>query len=129
VAHVRRREKCACDATIFNTIVYVFVDGMGSNTECIHCGATDDRDNGIVVGLVSDMNDTECNICRSDWLVNETPLTDREADVYALQELMGWDREQIAEFLGVETSTVGTLCSRIATRIKESVRLHQLTSN
>ena len=100
---------------------------MGNQNHCIECEATDDRENGIVVGLYGELNEPYCNICLSEWFEKNTPLRSREADIHTLQVLMGWNREEIANFLGISKSTVGTLVSRIAERIANSVRFAELT--
>lgn len=85
---------------------------------CIHCNATEDVSNGIVLG--SRDNRTECNICLSDWLYAETLLSRRESDVVALETLRpSWTREQIGEILGIKKSTVDSTSQRASEKMRK----------
>ncbi|SEO70883.1 hypothetical protein SAMN05216388_101766 [Halorientalis persicus] len=96
---------------------------MNGQTECARCTSTDELDHGIVVGLLSELNEPVCNICRSEELADETPLSKRESEVYALKELVGWQHGDIAEFLGLEKSTVDTVSQRVGEKTEKSKRL------
>lgn len=85
-------------------------------SECIHCGATDDPDHGIVVGLHGHDNETTCNNCRADYLVQQTTLSQRESEVAALKQILGASHGQIAELLGIDKSTVDEYSRRINTK-------------
>lgn len=88
-------------------------------SECIHCGAEDDPDHGVVVGLVGELNETVCNVCRSEDLQERTVLKRREADVYALKE-QGYSHGQIADLLDLSKSTVDEYSRRINDRVKRA---------
>jgi len=75
-------------------------------TECIECGATDDKSGGIVVGLLGELNESYCNVCRADHLAAETTLSRQEAKVIALKQLCGMTHDSIAELLDISKSTV-----------------------
>jgi DNA-binding CsgD family transcriptional regulator len=89
-----------------------------SETECVRCGATDDRDHGIVVGLLDPLNETVCNVCRSDELVRETTMSEREAQVAALKQLGGHSHAEVADILDIDESTVGEYRRRITQKIR-----------
>jgi len=82
-------------------------------SECIHCGATDDEENGIIVGLTGHDNETTCNICRAEDLEQRTTLSQREAEVAALKQIAGATHERIAELLELDKSTVDEYSRRI----------------
>lgn len=88
-------------------------------SECIHCGATDDRDHGIVVGAIGEQNNTVCNVCRAEELRERTGLKRREAEVQALKEV-GFRHAEIGELLGIAKSTVDEYSSRINDRVRRA---------
>lgn len=95
-------------------------------TECIHCGATDDEEHGIVVALVGDANQSVCNVCRAEQLQDETVLKRREAQVYALRE-QGYSDERVAETLQAlhnsdspKSGTISTHRSNIRKKLKQA---------
>jgi len=88
-------------------------------TECIHCGAVDEPEHGVVVGLVGELNEAICNICRADELRETTVLKRRESEVYALKE-QGYNHERIAELLEIEKSTVDEYSRRINDRVRRA---------
>lgn len=94
-------------------------------SECIHCGATDDEEHGVVVGTLGELNETVCNICRADDLAENTTLSEREAEVAAHKQITGASHETIADRLGIEKSTVDTN----STRFQEKVRAAKVTEN
>jgi len=75
-------------------------------TECIDCGATDDKAAGIVVGLLGELDEPHCNVCRADYLATETLLSQQEANVIALKQLCGMSHASVAELLDISKSTV-----------------------
>lgn len=87
-------------------------------SECIHCGATDDETGEITVGLLGELNENVCTICRADELSAETVLSRREAEVAAHKQLTGASHEAIADRLGLDKSTV----DEYSRRMKEKVR-------
>jgi len=97
-----------------------------TETECVHCGATDDREHGIVVGLVGELNETVCNVCRSEDLRERTVLKRREAEVYVLKE-QGYSHAKIADILqrlhnedSPKKSTVDEYSRRINDRLQRA---------
>lgn len=82
-------------------------------SECVHCGAADDEQHGIIVGLLGDANETVCNVCRADWLAEDTTLSRREAEVAALKQLTGASHSRIAKILEIEKSTVDEYSRRL----------------
>jgi|APHM01.1.fsa_nt_gi hypothetical protein len=82
-------------------------------SECVHCGATDDEEYGIVVGTHTEMNENVCNVCRTEFLQTKTFLSERESQVAALKQLTGASHSRIAELLGIEQSTVDEYSRRL----------------
>lgn len=88
-------------------------------SECIHCGATDDREHGVVIGLVGAHNEATCNVCRAEDLRERTVLKRREAEVYALKE-QGHSHVEIAAMLDIAKSTVDEYSRRINDRLERA---------
>jgi len=105
------------------------MSNQNDTTACIVCGAVDEPEHSIVVGLLGETDEPVCNICRSEQLANETPLTQREADVHAVKELTGRPHASIAELLEVEKPTVDTLSARASKTIEESRRLASMVDS
>lgn len=82
-------------------------------SECVHCGATDDEEHGIVVGLLGELNENVCNVCRAEDLAERTTLSEREAQVAALKQLIGASHSRIAEILDLDKSTVDEYSRRL----------------
>ena len=89
-------------------------------SECIHCGATDELENGIVVGVVGESNATVCNICRTAELIDNTVLSRRESEVAALKE-QGMTHERISGLIGLEKSTVDEYSRRLSEKVRKAV--------
>lgn len=85
-------------------------------SECIECGATDDIENGIFVGLVGELNENVCNHCRAHYLQNQTVLKRRESEVAALKE-QSFSHSEIGDMLGIEKGTVDKYSQRISDRV------------
>jgi DNA-binding NarL/FixJ family response regulator len=94
-------------------------------SECIHCGATDEPEGGIVVGAVGELDESVCTICRTDELAENTVLSQREAEVAAHKQITGASHETIAERIGPTKSTV----DEYSRRMKEKVRKAATTKN
>lgn len=88
-------------------------------SECVHCGATDDRENGILVGLVGELNENVCNICRAEALQEVTVLKRRESEVAALKE-QGMSHSDIADMLEISKSTVDEYSRRLRDRVRRA---------
>jgi len=82
-------------------------------SECVHCGATEAPENGIVVGLLGELNENICTVCRADELADETTLSQREAEVAAHKQVTGASHATIADRLGLDKSTVDEYSRRI----------------
>lgn len=91
-------------------------------SECIHCGAVDEPEDGIVVGLLGDDNANVCNVCRTQGIYDATVLSKGEARVVALKELTGATHERIAELLDLEKSTVDEFSRRANEKLEKSKR-------
>ncbi len=102
----------------------IATDGGVGETECVHCGATDEPENGVVVGLVGESNETVCNICRTEFLIDNTVLSRRESEVTALKE-QGMTHEKIAELIELDKSTV----DEYSRRMKQKVQKAKTTGN
>lgn len=96
--------------------------------KCIHCGAIDEPEHGIVVGAVGELNESVCNVCRADELREHTVLKRRESEVYALRE-QGMNDERIAELVQAlnnsdspKPQTVANHRSNILTKIQQATR-------
>lgn len=89
-------------------------------SECAHCDAVDDPENGIVVGLLGDINENVCTICRTQKLSEETVLTNQEAKVAAHKQLTGATHETIADRTGLKKSTVDEYSRRMKERIRKA---------
>lgn len=74
--------------------------------ECRHCGAGEGSEARIVVGELPDFNDTICNECRTEELLRETTLSEREAEVAALKQLGDYSNEEIAAVLDRDPSVI-----------------------
>jgi len=94
-------------------------------SECIHCGATDEPEGGIVVGAVGELDESVCTICRTDELAENTVLSQREAEVAAHKQITGASHETIADRIGLKKSTV----DEYSRRMKEKVRKAATTKN
>lgn len=88
-------------------------------SECIHCGATDDEREDLLVGLVGELNENVCNVCRAEELREETVLKRRESEVAALKE-QGMKHEDIAGMLGIKKSTVDEYSRRLRDRVRRA---------
>ena len=93
--------------------------------ECIHCGATDEPEHGIVIGAVGELNESVCTVCRTDELAENTVLSRREAEVAAHKQITGASHETIAERIDLSKSTV----DEYSRRMKDKVRKSKATTN
>lgn len=89
-------------------------------SECPHCGATDDPDNGIVVGIVDGPSGTYCTVCRTDELREKTVLSDREAQIAAHKQITGASHRTIGDRLGLERSTVAEYSRRMKDKVEKA---------
>lgn len=89
--------------------------------ECVHCGATDAPEGGIVIGAVGELNESVCTICRTDDLAENTVLSQREAEVAAHKQVTGASHEMIAERIGLEKSTVDEYSRRMKEKVRKAV--------
>lgn len=89
-------------------------------SECIHCGATDDPENGIVVGAVGELNESVCTVCRADELRENTVLSRREAEVAAHKQVSGASHATIAERIDLSKSTVDEYSRRMKDKVQKS---------
>lgn len=95
---------------------------MSNETHCVHCEATEEVDNGIVLGQYD--GQTTCNICLSSHYGKNTLLSGRESDVAALKQLRpSFTHGKIGSVLDVEKSTVDTVVSRVVVKINKSKTL------
>lgn len=94
-------------------------------SECIHCGATDAPEAGIVIGAVGELNESVCTVCRADELRENTVLSRREAEIAAHKQITGASHETIADRLDLSKSTV----DEYSRRMKEKVRKAANTTN
>lgn len=93
--------------------------------ECVHCNATDEPEQGIIVGAVGELYESVCTICRTDELAENTVLSQREAEVAAHKQVTGASHDTIAERIGLEKSTV----DEYSRRMKEKVGKAKITTN
>ena len=93
-------------------------------SECIHCGATDEPESGIVVGVVGESNATVCNICRTKELIDNTVLSRRESEVAALKE-QGMTHDRISDLIGLEKSTVDEYSRRMSEKVQNAIRTQE----
>jgi len=89
-------------------------------SECVHCGATTDADNGIVVGALGEHNESVCTICRTDELAEHTVLSRREAEVAAHKQITGASHETIADRIGISKSTVDEYSRRTNEKVRRA---------
>jgi DNA-binding NarL/FixJ family response regulator len=89
-------------------------------SECIHCGATDEPAQGIVVGAVGDLAESVCTVCRTDELKEQTVLSDREAEVAAHKQITGASHETIAKRIGLTKSTVDEYSRRFKAKVRKA---------
>lgn len=88
-------------------------------SECIHCGATDNVDGGVFVGLVGELNENVCNHCRADHLRDHTVLKRQESEVAALKE-QSFTHAEIGNMLGIAKGTVDKYSQRISGRVRRA---------
>jgi len=86
---------------------------------CIHCGATDEPEHGVVVFLHGELNEAVCTVCRTDELRKETVLSPRQAEIQAFTEA-GWSRQEIADYLNISIHTVDEHRQAIKEKIRRS---------
>lgn len=91
----------------------IVTDGGEEKTECVHCGAVDEEEHGVLVGLSGHDSEETCNICRAGELEERTTLSQREAEVAALKQLTGASHERIAKILEIDKSTVDEYSRRL----------------
>lgn len=100
-------------------------------SECVHCGAQDAPDGGIVVAQTEEGGDSTCNVCLASYLNENTALSNREAEVAALK-LQGHRHETIAEliqaFHGEEKPTKSTV-DEYSRRMNEKLEKATATVN
>ena len=89
-------------------------------SECVHCGATDAPDGGIIVGAVGELNESICTICRADELRENTVLSRREAEIAAHKQITGASHETIADRLDLSKSTVDEYSRRMKEKVRKS---------
>lgn len=87
---------------------------------CIHCGATDDAEHGIIIGAVGELNESVCTVCRADELHEHTVLSRREAEVAAHKQITGASHETIAGRLDLSKSTVDEYSRRFKRKVKKA---------
>jgi len=92
-------------------------------SECIHCGATDDEEHGVIVGLYGDLNEPTCNVCLTNQISEETTLSNRESQVAALKILTTRSHSEIAELLdGVTKKNADKYSERINGKMDRAER-------
>ena len=89
-------------------------------SECVHCGATDAPEGGIVVGAVGELNESVCTVCRAEELREQTVLSEREAEVAAHKQITGASHETIAERIDLSKSTVDEYSRRFKDKVKRA---------
>lgn len=85
-------------------------------SECAYCGAADAPDSGILVGKIREGGDSQCTICRADYLKQNTTLSQREAEVVAHKQITGASHQTISERLGISKSAVDKYSSRLKSK-------------
>lgn len=90
---------------------------------CRHCGATDGSEDRIVVGELADINDTLCNECRTEELLQQTTLSKLEAEIVALQQLGDYSNDELADLLDTESSAIDDAQQRIEERVEDAAEM------
>jgi FixJ family two-component response regulator len=99
-----------------------------TESECIHCGATDDPEHGVMVGLPSSSahEGSVCTICQAEHLQDVTVLSPEESKIQAHKDISDATHQRIADRLDLEKSTVDTYSQRIRRKhaqAKQTVRI------
>jgi DNA-binding CsgD family transcriptional regulator len=89
-------------------------------TGCVHCGAVEDEEHGIVVGLSEDIGECVCNVCLWQDLAKHTSLSPREVQVGAIKKLTGASHSRIAGIMDIDKSTVDEYSRRIKNKAKKA---------
>jgi len=89
------------------------------NVECRVCGATDEPENGIIVYRPSQDKDTVCNICRADYLYENTVLTRQQSRIFAFREA-GKERQYIANQMDISINTIDEHRQRAVQKIHQA---------
>jgi FixJ family two-component response regulator len=89
-------------------------------SECIHCGATDEPEQGVVVGAVGELNESVCTICRAEEIEEQTVLPRRESEVAAHKQITGATHETVAERMDIDKSTVDEYSRRMRKNVRKA---------
>jgi DNA-binding CsgD family transcriptional regulator len=89
-------------------------------SECAHCGATDEPEQGIFIGAWGDIDTSMCTICLGEDIHNRTVLSKRESEVMAYIRVTSASSEAIAGWLDIERSTVNEYRRRIREKVRKS---------
>jgi len=75
---------------------------------CSQCGRSEDDPDVVVIGARDPEEDSRerCNVCVAEQLEEYTTLSDREAQVIAIDQLTNLRRDIVADKLGIAESTV-----------------------
>lgn len=88
-----------------------------SESECAHCGATDEPEQGILIGPWAEINTSICTSCLADDIHDRTVLSKRESEVVAHMYVTNAPAETIGDWLGIERSTVNEYRRRVREKI------------
>jgi len=94
--------------------------GVDSESECAHCGATDEPEHGIFIAAWGDLNTSICTICFAEDIHDRTVLSKRESEVIAHARATNAPAETIGGWLDIERSTVNEYRRRIREKIRKS---------
>jgi len=89
-------------------------------SECTNCGASDDPEHGIIVGIADDIGTSICTVCLSEYFYGRTVLSERESEVAAHITITGAPPATIADRLGIARSTVNEYARRLDEKIEQS---------
>jgi len=89
-------------------------------SECAHCGATDEPEHGIFIAAWGDLNTSICTICFAEDIHDRTVLSKRESEVIAHARATNAPAETIGGWLDIERSTVNEYRRRIREKIRKS---------
>jgi FixJ family two-component response regulator len=97
-----------------------------TESECVHCNATDEPEHGVVIGNASAVEKSVCTICYAEKLQEMTVLSEMESQVQSHKRVTGASHETIADRLDLSKSTVDTYSLRIQEKVEKAAQTKKM---